>query len=328
MLEREEVDVEDLVGSRLGHRPNGTAGCGQTAGVPSTPLARRRFLQVFAGALAGVGCASGPGAGERARDAGVASPIRQTYGDHDAAFGDLWLPAEGDDQVPVVVLVHGGFWRAGFGLDLMDGLAASVAASGWAAWNIEYRRVGAGGGYPETFDDVAAAVDHLAADPHPRLDLGRVAIVGHSAGGQLAVWAASRPSLEPGTDWSEPRVRPLLAVAQAGVLDLVECAESGLGGGACPDLLGGVPADVPDRYARTSPVALAPAAAPVLAVHGTADGNVPLSQTERYVAAAEAAGGAVRTRIVEGADHFDVIDPQHESWRVVLQALEDAFGSS
>ena len=282
-------------------------------------MARRRFLQVVAGALAGAGCASGPGAAERAADAGVAGPERIAYGDHDAAFADLWLP-DADGPVPAVVLIHGGFWRSGFGLDLMDGLAASVAAAGWAAWNIEYRRVGAGGGYPETFDDVAAAIDHLAAG-ELGIDLDHVAFVGHSAGGQLAVWAASRSSLAPGTPWSDPQVRARLAVAQAGVLDLVECADTGLGGTACPDLLGGMPADVPDRYARASPVALVPADAPVFAVHGTADANVPVSQTERYVRAAEAAGGQVEVRIVDGADHFDVIDPGHESWAVVVRAL-------
>lgn len=126
-----------------------------------SPLDRRRFLQVIGAALAGAGCASGP---DRADDAGVPSPSRRTYGDHDAAFGDLWLPAEPGGLVPVVVLIHGGFWRASFGLDLMDGLAASVAAAGWAAWNIEYRRVGAGGGYPETFDvrsQVFDGADHF-----------------------------------------------------------------------------------------------------------------------------------------------------------------------
>jgi len=125
---------------------------------------RRRFLGLLAGALTGVGaaCAGSPGSRERADDAGVPEPSRRRYADHPDGFGDLWLPAAGGEGLPVVVLVHGGFWQAGFGLDLMDGLAASVAGAGWAAWNIEYRRVGGGGGYPQTFDDVAAAVDHLA----------------------------------------------------------------------------------------------------------------------------------------------------------------------
>lgn len=287
-----------------------------------TALARRRFLQVCAAALAGAGaaCGSGEGADEPAGDADMPSPSRLAYGAHDDAFGDLWLPS-GGGPFPAVILVHGGFWRAQYALDLMDGLAASIASAGWAAWNVEYRRVGAGGGYPETFDDVAAAVDHLAGADLP-IDLDRVAIVGHSAGGHLAVWAASRGSLAPGTDWADPLVRPGLAVSQAGVLDLVDCAAQGVGGSACRDLVGGMPDEVPERYARTSPAALAPTDATVVAVHGTADTIVPLRQSERYVAAAEAVGGRARLRTVEGADHFDVIDPDHEAWAVVLEELE------
>ncbi|MFP5321306.1 MAG: alpha/beta hydrolase family protein [Acidimicrobiia bacterium] len=286
------------------------------------PLARRRFLQLCVGGLLGAS-ACGDGSGERgdvAGDAGVPAPERRAYGDHDQAFGDLWLPDGATGPVPVVVLVHGGFWGAGFGLDLMDGLAASVAAAGWAAWNVEYRRLGSGGGYPETFDDVAAAVDHLA-DVEAPLDLDRVAIVGHSAGGQLAAWAASRPSLPPEAPRSAPAVVPSLVVPQAGVLDLVDCAATGLGGSACPELVGGRPDDVPERYAWTSPLALVPPAATVLAVHGTADDIVPLAQSERYVEAVAAAGGAAELRAVPGADHFDVIDPEHGSWRLVLDAL-------
>lgn len=292
-----------------------------------SPLARRRFLQLWGGAalVVGAGCGGGETTADRAEDAGLPAPRRVAYGDHDDAFGDLWVPAATGAAVPVVVLVHGGFWQAGFGLDLMDGLAASVAEAGWAAWNVEYRRLGGGGGYPETFDDVAAAVDHLAGIDAPvPLDLDRVAIVGHSAGGHLAVWAASRSSLPPDAPWADPQVRPRIAVPQAGVLDLVECAESALGATACPDLVGGLPADVPDRYALTSPVLLVPIDAEVVAVHGTDDSIVPLSQSERYVAAA---GTGASLRTVAGADHFDVIDPQSDAWQVVLEVLASELGS-
>ena len=128
----------------------------------------------------------------------VASPVRITYGEQPQQFADLYLPAD-EATPPVVVLIHGGFWRAQYGLDLMVPLAEDLADAGYAVWNIEYRRVGQpGGGWPGTLDDVAAAVDELTAvtATHP-LDLDRVAIVGHSAGGHLALWAAGRPAIAP-----------------------------------------------------------------------------------------------------------------------------------
>ena len=115
--------------------------------------------------------------------------------------------------------------------------------------------------------------------------------LGHSAGGHLATWAASRDRLRDGSVAAAPRVRPVGTVAQAGVLDLVAGADQGLGGGAVVDLLGGTPATVADRYALASPAALVPAAGPVVCVHGDADTIVPLDQSQRYVAAAEAARG-------------------------------------
>lgn len=248
---------------------------------------------------------------------------RIRYGDHEDQVADLWTPADLDGPVPVVVLVHGGFWLQQFALDLMNGLAESLAANGYAAWNIEYRRVGGAGGYPQTFDDVAAAVDHLATIDDGRLDTSSVAIVGHSAGGQLAAWAASRAALPDDAPWSDPAIQPVVAFPQAGVLDLVTCAEQRVGGSACPDLLRGTPAQEPEHYARTSPIELVPIGVPVVAVHGDADGNVPLSQSRTYVERASAAGDPAELVVIEGADHFDVIDPTHEAWTAVLDRLPE-----
>ena len=282
------------------------------------PLARRRFLGLFAAAGLGAACADSGGSRSTAGE-----PTRISYGDHDEAFADLWLPADVDGAVAVVVLVHGGFWRQQYGLDLMDPLAASLVEAGYAAWNIEYRRVDGRGGFPETFDDVAAAVDHLAALGDERLDLGRVAVVGHSAGGHLAAWIASRHVLPEGAPWSDPAVRPVVAFPQAGVLDLAGCARAGLGGGACVALLDGGPEERPERYAVTSPLALLPAGVPVVAVHGTDDDIVPLVQSRTYVDAAVSAGDPAELVAVDGAGHFDVIDPGHEAWRAVLDRLPD-----
>lgn len=252
---------------------------------------------------------------------------RIEYGEHPDAFGDIWLPVptEGGSRAPVVVLVHGGFWRHGFFLDLMDPLIPSLLERGFAVWNIEYRRVGAGGGYPATFDDVAAAVDRLADMPDDvsaAIDLERVAIVGHSAGGHLAAWAAGRSVLPPGSVGADPVVKPVLAVSQAGVLDLVGCAEQGVGGTACIDLLGAAPADDADLYAVTSPTEMVPFDAVVIAVHGELDRIVPSSQSITFVERAVDAGMDASYVPIADADHFSNLDPVHPAWVAVLEALE------
>jgi acetyl esterase/lipase len=250
---------------------------------------------------------------------GRMSPRRIPYGDGPDQFGELTPPA--GPPRGVAVIVHGGFWRARYDLALGRPLAADLAGAGLAAWNVEYRRVGAGGGWPGTFDDVAAAVDALAGIDGPGIDglpLDRVVAVGHSAGGHLAAWLAARPGLPAGAPGAKPRVRLRGAVSQAGVLDLVDAAERGVGAGAVEDLLGGPPSAVPDRYALASPVARVPIGVPVTCVHGTADVNVPLRQSERFTAVS---GDELVT--LEGADHFAVIDPATPAWRACRDAVED-----
>jgi acetyl esterase/lipase len=233
------------------------------------------------------------------------------YGDHPEQFAELTRP-DGDDPLPVAVIIHGGFWRAKWDLVLGRPLADSLRAQGWAAWNIEYRRVGNGGGYPETLDDVAAAIDALAdVAATARLDLHRVVTIGHSAGGHLAAWAATR---------QDPLVRVSGVVAQAGVLDLRQAAQDRLGDGACEAFLDGLPATVPDRYVDASPIEHLPLGVPILCVHGQADAVVPVSQSERFVAAACAAGDDAELALVDG-DHFVVIDPSSDAWRAVLNWL-------
>jgi acetyl esterase/lipase len=257
--------------------------------------------------------------------------VRISYGGDGSQFGDLTLPS-GVEPAPVAVLVHGGFWRTGFGLDLMEPLVPSLIERGYAVWNLEYRRVGegvgGGGGYPETFNDVAAGLDQLAALPGEfagRIDLSRVATVGHSAGGHLAVWLASRASLPPSSPWADPAVVPALAVPQAGALVLERCIADRVGGTACSDILGG--ADIAERIALGSPAALLPIDARIVAVHGTADRIVPFDQSEGYIAAASAAGVDATLVAFDGANHFDVITATHPAWIAVLDALDGEFVS-
>lgn len=250
------------------------------------------------------------------------------YGADASQFAELTLPASADGPVPVAVVIHGGFWRSAYGLELGRPLAATLAGRGWAALNLEYRRVGNGGGYPATLEDVAAGIDLLAdagrstaRGENLRLDLAKVVTIGHSAGGHLAAWAASRPGQEAGAPGTDPVLAVSAVVSQAGVLDLRACAEEGLGAGAAQAFLGGEPAAVPDRYDVASPIERLPLDVPTLCVHSPDDVNVPIHQSEAYVAAAMAAGDDAELVRTEG-DHFAVIDATDPSWTLVLDWID------
>ncbi len=144
---------------------------------------------------------------------------RHRYGPHRSQRADLYLPRRARPH-PVMVLIHGGSWQVRYGKIVMRGLAGDLMRRGWAVWNIEYRRVGDGGGWPATFEDVAAAIDHLATLDAP-VDLERVSILGHSAGGHLALWAAGRAKLPPGSaGYARRHHRVRRVISQAGVCDL------------------------------------------------------------------------------------------------------------
>jgi len=241
---------------------------------------------------------------------GVSRPRTVTYGADPHQFAELWLPPQ--EPRGVVVVIHGGFWRARYDLSLGRPLAESLVEHGWAAWNVEYRRVGNGGGSPQTMDDVAAAIDALADHD---LDLTRVITVGHSAGGHLAAWSASRGR----HDRWPVRVAVTGVVAQAGVLDLRAAYDEQLGSGAVEEFLGHPPGPADDPG---DPVRQVPLGVPVHCVHGIADDTVPVTQSRAYVAAATRAGARAELTEVDG-DHFVVIDPASDAWRQTLEILED-----
>ncbi|MEV6281198.1 alpha/beta fold hydrolase [Kribbella sp. NPDC051770] len=223
------------------------------------------------------------------------------YGSDESQVADLFLPP-GEGKVPAVVVIHGGFWMSGYGKDLATPLAEDLIQHGVAGYAIEYRRVGNGGGWPATFDDVAAAIDALA--DQPRIAADQVVAVGHSAGGHLAVWAAGRTG----------RVVLKGAVSQAGVLDLVNAYDAQIGGDAVAQLMGATPTQDMKRYTSCSPYEQVPLRVPVALVHGTRDGQVPLDQSQRYLTAANRAGGEVTLTELPGVGHFELIDPKHDAW--------------
>ncbi len=224
----------------------------------------------------------------------------------------------------MAVLIHGGFWRERYDLRLEDRLVADLAGRGWAAWNLEYRRVGrrSGGGWPATFEDVSAGIDHLAALDEP-LDTDRVVAIGHSAGGQLAWWGAARPGLPAGAPGAEPRVKLSGAVAQAGLADLREVARLGLSSGAAEEFRGAPPGEVPDRYALASPIERLPLSVPHLLVHGDADDVVPIEIARGYARGAAEAGDVCTLIELSEVGHMEHLDPGSEAWRTVTAWLEE-----
>ncbi len=218
---------------------------------------------------------------------------RHNYGSDPSQYGVLY--GEG----PVAVLIHGGFWKAEYGLELMDALAADLTSRGWAAWNIEYRRLGNGGGVPATLDDVSAAIDHLAE--LPGVDLSRVVTIGHSAGGHLAAWAATR---------DHHRVAVTGVVSQAGVLDLERASELRLSNGVVERFLKGHPTDI------ASPIERLPLGVPALLTHGGKDDIVPVEISERF---ARASGASLIVEPEE--DHFGHLDPANPLWKAVTAWL-------
>ncbi|MBA8795183.1 acetyl esterase/lipase [Friedmanniella endophytica] len=313
-------------------------------------LAATARLGVVAGA--GTGLAGGLlGLSACGADSPAAAPapdgtVRVAYGSDPSQFAELSLPGPGPTAssvpagLPVVVVVHGGYWSTGYGLELGRPLAADLVRAGVAVWNVEYRRVGegpgGGGGWPATGDDVAAALDALAGSAvvtaarraGVSLDLARVVGLGHSAGGQLVGWLAARSGGSGGASGGRGtggQVRLRGAVSQAGVLDLVEAARLGLGGGAVESLLGGTPDSRPRAYAGASPTARVPIRVPVCCVHGTDDDVVPISQSERFVAADRAAGGTAELRRVPGG-HFEQITVGTPAWATCRAATLRLLG--
>ena len=231
----------------------------------------------------------------------LARPERHRYGTHRAQRADLYLP-EGPGPHPVAVTIHGGYWRAKYTKRVMKAVSVDLSRRGIAAWNIEYRKVGRGqgGGWPATFDDVGAAIDHLAVIGGDRLDLDGVTVVGHSAGGQLALWSASR---------AEPGVRVRRVIAQAAVCNLVTAGDPAW------EFLGGSPDQVPDRFAKANPMQLVPLGVPTLLVHGADDETVPVARSREYAEAAAAAGDDVRLIEPSPGGHRVHIDPRSDAWR-------------
>jgi acetyl esterase/lipase len=254
------------------------------------------------------------------------------YGEGEHQYGELWLPdaaQHGEDPFPLVIMVHGGCWRAEIpGTILQDQLNADLRARGIAVWNITYPRVGhETGGYPGTFESVALAVDEvrdIAAD-YP-VDLTRTAIMGHSAGGHLALWAAAREQISLGGDAGsgQPFI-PGAVITLAGINDLALYSRFGPGRCGEPDIVDALinrEGRRGDPYADTSPAAVLPLGVQQVVISGELDPIVPPALGVAYAATAELAGDEVKEITLQGAGHFELIDPTAPAWDTILAELD------
>lgn len=250
-----------------------------------------------------------------------AADHRISYGTAAQQFGDLRLP-KGKGPHPVAILIHGGCWYSEYDLNHIASFAAALTELGLASWTIEYRRVGnQGGGWPGTFADVAQATDYLrtVARSYP-LDLKRVITIGHSAGGQLALWLAARKQLS--------RTSPLYAadpLKVRGVISLAGITDMRGFNAGCNDavrkVLGGTMEEFSYRYRETSPIELLPLGVRQSLIQGNLDKIVPPALGEKYKLAAEKHGETVKFIALDGVGHFELIAPQSSAWPTVEQEV-------
>lgn len=256
----------------------------------------------------------------------VPASRRLFYGAHPSQFGDLFLP-ETPGPHPVLALIHGGCWQEEYGLESLGQLAWAMAAHSHelsvAVWNIEYRRLGNGGGWPATFQDVGAALDFLPTLANTfHLDLERVVSAGHSAGGHLALWLAARTKLPTHSPIFAPNpLRVVAVVSIAGIPDLVAAAGRRVCDDAIIALMQGAPDVAADHYQDASPAALTPLGVPHLHVHGRQDAIVPVELVEAYVEAAVRAGDRASTLLLENAGHFEPVDARTDAGQQVIDSV-------
>ncbi|PGL70239.1 alpha/beta hydrolase [Bacillus sp. AFS055030] len=262
--------------------------------------------------------------------------IRLTYGEDQWQYGELRIP-DGPGPHPVVVVIHGGFWKSIFGADLMDAVAEDLTKCGLATWNIEYRRVGnIGGAYPGTLNDVANATDFLVTIAEEySLDLKKVVAMGHSAGGQLAFWLAGRNHLHEDSILKTSSDPLLLkgVVSLGGIIDLElmnnlinykqQMVKNMKIDNPVTDFVGGTPNEVPERYAEVSPVQLLPLNIPQILIHGDLDVNVPVKLSALYKELAEKAGDQVKMITFPNVEHFEIIDPDSKVWDSIVNEVRN-----
>ena len=255
---------------------------------------------------------------------------RVKYGQDPQHFAELRFPF-GRGPFPFMFVIHGGFWQSAYDLSHIGHVCAAFTSKGIITCNLEYRRLGdPGGGWPGTFQDISLATDHIPEiiSSDTRADLTRTAIIGHSAGGHLALWLGGRHRI-PNTSplHGAPKYRLGSAVSLAGVCDLRTAWKQRLGNGVVTRLMGGTPDQYPDRYDAGSPIELLPIGTRQVLIHGSVDDVVPASQSERFVERAERLGEYPTLIKLDAIGHFELIDPESDAWSRIVGVVLPLLGS-
>jgi acetyl esterase/lipase len=255
--------------------------------------------------------------------------INIPYGEHRSQFGVLRVPKE-STPYPVVITIHGGFWQSKYDLDENNPFAEDLTSRGYTTWNIEYRRVGEdGGGWQGTFNDVINAVNHLSKlEERFNLDLSRVIVLGHSAGGHLALWLASQNNEikeEMGNNFNKLIIPVRGVISLAGVTDLRNMwrihEDKGIHSHV-GSFVGGSPQEVPERYRLASPIELLPLNIEQILIHGELDRHVPVDLSKNYYQKAIELGDKASLVVLPEVEHFKIIDPSSTAWQSVVNSLE------
>jgi acetyl esterase/lipase len=244
--------------------------------------------------------------------------ITEKYGSDPSQEGDLFIPNE--KPLAALCLFHGGFWSMPYGREQLTPVALDLARKGFMVWNIGYRRIGAGGGWPGTFDDVVSSISHLEtlSKKYEQFDLSKIVVIGHSAGGQLAIWAGKRYGK---MNNNTPGIKVNQVIGLAPVVDLKKTFKDKLGNNSVFHLLGGSPEDHPERYDSADPMKLFPLEVPQLVIHGNADEDLPVQWSRDYFNFAHAGGENIEYVEIDNGGHMDYLDPDSKAISILQEWL-------
>lgn len=250
------------------------------------------------------------------------------YGEAPQQFAELRFP-EGDGPDPLLFVIHGGFWRNLYDLSHVSHLCAALTRKGIVTCNLEYRRVGdPQGGWPGTFQDIVDGTDRIIEElrSEKHVDVSQKAVLGHSAGGHLALWLTSVQSVPEESElFCHPTHRIPQSISLAGICDLRQAWRDNLGNGSVAKLMGGSPDELPKRYRAANPIELLPTGGKQILIHGTEDEIVPISQSETFAQRGKALGADTSLVELKDTGHFELIDPESDGWKPVERTVISLF---